>query len=271
MDNIFYILERAYRNEQPYRLSTYALDKDKKKLKRLDSLTLETTRFGSRGVWWPRSDPRERCVYLPCEGDGLMVLRWEGGRVVKTKTLTCVTSAVSVAVMSSRCLYVGDGQNRDVCVIDVLQDRITDRLSVPKGFEGKYPLRLTSLGDNVLVGYEYIPAFDGPPFGRLSQYLDTLVLYKHPSRVPVRVVHPEGLKHMEGIGSDKHSKFLMVDRFTHLVFVLDAKGAVSRKVFIPGDKVLMDSAVADGKLWLACEAGEIIAMSSVTSQLTSCL
>ena len=257
MDGVFYILQRGFDSLQN-RLNAYSVS-DESKLTQLDSLDLDSKTSGSRGVWWPRADHWNQCVYVPCEGNGLIVVRWNGTNLVKTKALTCVTPAVSVAPMSSHHLYAGDGDRKDVCVVDIAQDKVIKRLSPPKRFEDRYPLRIAVLGDNVLVGFEHLFAFALP--SRVKKHLDTLVLYKHESTAPVKFVQPKGMQHAEGIGTDGHSKFLVADRFTGEIFVIYAGGHLSRKIVIPDATELIDVTVADGKLWVGSYEGGVFLMS----------
>ncbi len=260
-DNTLFALERP-RAGDSYSLTAYSLRGEKPNLAPIDTLSLGCRMSTSRGAWWPRLDPQEHLVYVPCEHHGVLVIKWTGEKMVKTGDLKCVASAVAVAVVSRHFLYVADETRSTVCLVDTKADRITSRLEFPETLGGLARYRLAILGDTLLVGCEDI---NFPNRKRRSRNLTNLVMYKHGTSSPVKLFQPEGLRHLEGLSTDNHSKFLLTDRLANAVFVMGARGDVCQ---IHGlhlsDLVPIDSFVRDGQLFVGCENGSVFVMSNIS-------
>ncbi len=190
-------------------LTVYRVQSGSGDLTRLNTLTgLET------GDWMecqcPCVDRHSHRVFVPCPGSGVTVARLEGDRLVRERTLTCVRDAVSMDVMSPDTVYVGDEDNCSVHVVDVRDDRITSTLETPDTVRrDQWPRSLAVLGDSIMVSY--------------GDY--TLVVYRHGSPVPVRVIpHPEGLKFASTVSTDCRSNYIVTDYRTRSVFVIYTNG-----------------------------------------------
>ncbi len=194
----------------------------------------------------PRVDRQSGQVYIPCRSRGVCVVRYDGSKLVPVTTLRCVWAA-SLAVVSTDTLYVCDGGSKTVCLIDVIQDRVTARLQLPGEVRGEIPLNIAVLGDTVLVWYGS----------------DNLVIYQHGVPTPGRVTpRPQGLGYVFGLTTDHHSSFLMCDDRSRSVYVLDISGNHTHTIPIPGDRVPWDCTVVGGQLLVGCTNGSSIVMSS---------
>ncbi len=259
-DNTLFALERP-RFGDAYSLSAYSLRGENPNLTQIDTISLGCRMSTRRGAWWPRVDPHEHLVYVPCEHHGVLVIKWTGEKMVKTADLKCVTSAVAVAVVSRHFLYVADETIGTVYLVDTKADRIKTRLEVPETPGAGAPYRLATLGDTLLVWYgDY--AF--PNSNRLSPSLTNLVMYKHGTTSPVKLLQAEGLRHLEGLSTDNYSKFLLTDRFEYAVFVMDATGDVCQKIprLSLNTQIPIDCFVSDGQLFVGCENGSIFVQSN---------
>ncbi len=240
-----------------YTLSAYRLHSGQDPLVPIDTIALDTPTPSVRGAWWPRLDPQEHLVYVPCEHYGISVIKLEGEKLLKVNQLKCVAAPVAVTVVSPHHLYVIDGASSTVCLVDAKTDTITTRLELSEALSGFEPYRLAILGDTLSAGCL-------PPGASTdsADSLSNLLVYKCGSSNPGKLVRPEGLRHVEGMGTDNHSKFLMADRFVHAVFVLNVRGELCHRIDVTDNLVPMDSAVDGGKLLVGCEDRTILVMSN---------
>ncbi len=228
-------------------LAVYQVDSGSLTL--LDRLELGVTGWGEVWSVCPRVERDGPLVFIPCVGIGVTVARLAGDRLVRERTLRCVKRPESVDVMSRDIVYVCDWHSYNVRVVDVRNDRIASTLETPDTVrKGDWPRRLAVLGDSVLVGYDET---------------HTLVVYRHGSPTPVRMIpRPGGLEYVSAINTDFYSHFIITDQYTNTVFVVDLTGKLRHKVNIDTGSVTRDCAVINRQLWVACEGGDIVLMSS---------
>ncbi len=235
-NGILYIVEGIKSYE--YRVSVY--DKDHFVLLAFNEqgLTTETKEPGE-----PRVDPKTARVYIPCGLSGVHVHRYMNGRLVTVNQLKCVQNSVSLAVVSSETVYVCD--SKAVCLVDVIKDKVTDRLQPPPEISGEKPHHVALLGDTVLVAYTW-----------------HLVMYRHGVPTPGRLLpRPQGLQSVYGVTTDYHSSFLVTYSISHTVCVLDITGNLTHTIPIPGDRWPWNCTVAGRQLWVGCADGIINVMS----------
>ncbi len=222
-----------------HRLAVYSVNYQEN-VTLLDTLDLEEIRYR------PCIDRQSGQIYFPCESRGIYVMRYDGSKLVTITTLRCVKSPDALAVVSPDALYVNDEDSETICLVDAARDRITTRLQVP----GDYDLDMIAIavvGDRVLVVH-----------GK------GLSIYRHGVTTPdTTLPYPQGLESMGGLTTDHHSSFLLLDHESHTLFVLDISGNVTHTISIPGNRQPGDCTVVDGQLWVACENGKIIVMSSL--------
>ncbi len=192
-------------------------------------------------------DGHSQQVYIP-RGDscGVSVVSWEDNRLTPKPTLECVGICSSVEVMSPHTLYACDWDSRNVSVVSVTDDTVTDRLGKPGEVKGKKPLKIAVLGDSVLVKYED----------------HNLVVYQNGVSSPgTMVTWPAGLQSVYGMSSDGVSRFLVCG--SKAVFTLDVSGKLCDKINIDIDSRywVCDCTVVDEKLWVDFIKGDIIIMS----------
>ena len=223
-----------------YRLAVYsASDQDTVTL--LDTLDLEGRASD------PRVDRQSGQVYIPCEYSGVCVVRYDGSKLVPVTTLRCVRKADSLAVVSTDTLYVCDYSSKTVCLVDISQDRVTHRLQPPREVRDEAPYSIAVLGDTVLVCY----------------VSNNLVIYRHGVPTPGKVIPwPQGLRDVTGLTTDHHSSFLLCDRRSRSVYVLDVSANHTHTIPIPGDRTPLNCTVVGGQLWVGCNNGDIIVVSS---------
>ncbi len=138
------------------------------------------------------------------------------------------------------------------CQVDATQDRVTARLQEPQGVEDMGPTYIAVLGDTVLVVYTGI--FD---LGK------KVVMFRPGVSISGKVLpRPEGMGDVSGLTTDHHSSFLLVGVRT--VYVLDISGNLTHTIlaFIPGYRLPWDCTVVGEQLWVGCDTGDIIVMSS---------
>ncbi len=248
-DGCLYVAERreAELGRDRYSLAVYRVQPDSGDIKLLDRLTLMAT-----DVWCPRVNRHSQRVFIPCYERGVTVARLNGDRLVRERRLTCVRDAISLDVMSSDTVYVGDGISYSVAVVDIRADMITMTLEKPDTVrEYERPYRLAVLGDSVMVCYGH--GYDDP----------TLVIYRHNSPTPVMVIpRPGGLNGVSAVSTDCHSHFMVTDGETSSVFVMDSNGDLRHTVKIDADSRPRDSAVVNRQLWVGCGKGDIFILSS---------
>ena len=210
----------------------------------------------------PRVDHHRWRVFIPWNDSNVIVVRLAGDKLVRDRTLTCISRVRSVDVMSSDTVYVSNWEF--VHTVDVREDKITSILEKPETMRDhdRMPVGLTVLGDSVLVNYS-----------------SAVVLYYHGSPAPVRVI---GLSHTwlglnAAVSTDHHQHFLVytspntkfVDTgkmtgtsMVASVLVMDVSGNVRHTIQIDTDSYIRDCAVVNRQLWLASKDGNIIIMSS---------
>ncbi len=236
--------DRSYR----YRLAVYSVSDQ-------DTVTLLGTLDLEGRAWHPRVDRQSGQVYIPCYARGVCVVRYDDSKLTMVTTLRCVEDAYSLAVVSTDTLYVCDYSSKTVCLVDVSQDVVTHRLQKPWEVRGDTPNWIAFLGDTVLVEYGS----------------NGLVIYQHRFSTPGKVIPlPQGLQQVWGLTTDHHSSFLLCDKKSRSVYVLDISGNHTHTIFIPRDMIIFipekrepeDCTVVGGELWVGCLKGEIIVMSS---------
>ena len=240
-------------------LTVYRVQSDSGHITQLDTLTLLGTDYWLESQC-PRVDRHSRRVFVPCRGRGVTVALLDGDRLVVERTLTCVRVAVSVDVISSDAVYVGDRHSRSVHVVDVRNDCITSTLDKPDKVKDLPPRCLAVLGDSVMVVYGY----------------NTLAVYRHGSPAPVRVILSHGgLREVSAVSTDCRSNFIVTDRNTRSVFIIDINGELHHTVNTDTDSDTdrdtdswtrdnrpWDCAVVNRHLWVGCVNGDIVIMSS---------
>ncbi len=245
-DGKLYTLEKQDVESQSssHHLCVYQIQRDSGHITLLDSIEL-----GVAGLMLPpirpRVDRHSQRVFIPGDG-GVTVARLDGDRLVRERTLTCVTHPASVDVMSPDTVY-SCGVTRDsVYIVDVRDDRITSVLKNPKSLIHERPHDVAVLGDSFMVSYN-----EGP-----------LVVYHHGSSDPVRVIPRTGGLSPSSISTDRQHHFLITDSTTNVVFVVDVSGDVLHKVNINTDSKIVDCAVVNRRLWVGCQNGDVVIMSS---------
>ncbi len=230
-----------------YDFAVYSVHRDSGDVALLDRLELWET-----DVQWnvsPRVDRHSRRVFVPIES-GVTVARLDDHRLVRQRTLTCVSVAVGVDVLPPDTICVCDGRNKSVHIVDVRNDRITSTLEKPDTTRDEDPARLAVLGDRVMVCYSGL----GP-----------LVVYRHGSPAPVRVIpHPLGMhNHVRDVSTDCQHHFLLL-LTNGTLFALDMSGNILHTVNIDDNfkMGLVGYAVVNRQLWAAFNNGDIAIMSS---------
>ncbi len=191
----------------------------------------------------PRVDLQTGKVYIVCGHHGVCVVRYDGSKLVPVTTLRCVGEAVSLAVVSPDTLYVCDRDSKAVCVVDVNQDKVTDRL------QERLLLTLSHiavLGDSVLMA-----GWDGDMF----IYRHGISRHERPTILPVRL-------DVRALTTDHHSSFLLADSWSGTVCVLDINGNLTHTIPIPRSRSPQDCTVVEEQLWVGCKTGDVIVMSS---------
>ena len=225
--------DRIYRR----RLAVYSVT-DQDTVTLLDTLELEGDARS------PRVDHQSGRIYIPCRYNGVCVVRYDGSKLVPATTLRCQGIADSLAVVSTDTLYVRNSNT--VCLVDVIQDRVTARLQPPREVGDKWSSNMAVLGDTVLVAYD-----------------DTLVIYRHGIPTADKLIpRPQGLRTVNALPTDHHSSFLVCDQDSRSVYVLDVTGNHTHTIPIPGDMKVHDCTVVEGQLWVGGNTRDIIVMSS---------
>ncbi len=189
----------------------------------------------------PRVDLHTGKIYIPCWRRGVCVVRYDGNKLAPVTTLMCVKDAASLAVVSTDTLYVCDFNSETVCVVDVNQDRVTHRLQ-----KLWTPSRsIAVLGDTVLAGMR-----------------DALCIYRHGISTPEQLHNLKVLRDVTAVTTDHHSSFLVVDCIMDKVYVLGVSGNHTHTIPIPQYRSAVDCTVVGEQLWVGCQKGYIIVMSS---------
>ncbi len=212
-----------------------------------DTMTLLDTLDLEVDARKPHIDCQTGQVYIPCTSSGVCVVRYDGSKLVPVTTLRCVGNAAILAVASTDILYVSDWDSKTVCLVDVTQDRVTARLQPRWEVRDDKPNHMAVLGDTVLVVY------GGP----------SLVIYRQGVRTPGNLLPQTwGLWSVSDLTTDHHSSFLLCDGDSHSVYVLDISGNHTHTIPISGDRRPVDCTVVGRQLWVRCENGNILVMSS---------
>ncbi len=246
-EDCLYVVEWEEAGRFSLRLTVHRVQSDSGHITRLDTLT----GLWESGCLWsvcPRVDRHSRRVFVPCLDSGVTVARLDGDRLVRETILTCVWDATSVDVMSPDTVYVGGMNSRSVHVVDIRDDRIISTLEKPDAVRAEWPYSLEVLGDSVMVWYAR----------------QTLVLYRYGSPAPVRVVpRPGGLERVTAVSTDCRSNYIVIDRVTRSMFIIDNTGELRQKINIPDTDIRpRDCAVVKRQLWVGCRDGDIVILSS---------
>ncbi len=242
--------EPVGRDSYKYSVAIYRVQGDHEDIRLMDRLELE----GEWEGWFvqPRVERHSRRVFVACYelGVSLIVHLRDADRLVREKSLNCVRNADKVDVIPPDNAYVlENGSN--VHVVDVRDDRIISTLEkLDPDIEGYgEPNNLVVLGDSVMVGYS----------GGC-----TVAVYHHGSPTPVSVItHPEELYGVFAVFStDWQRHFLVTNRESNRVFVMDTKGNLRHTVDIDTDSSAEDCIVVNGQLWAGCRNGDIVIMSA---------
>ncbi len=183
---------------------------------------------------------------------GVTVASLDGDKLIEEKTLTCVSYASSVGVISQDTVYVcnqlqgHEQQNAGVYLVDVKQDETQDKDRLIAPGPVRDPLSVAVLQDRILVIYT----------GSM------LALYSHGNPKPDVITSLEGLGNMSAATTDGDCHFLITDRKSQSIFVVDVNGDLRHTVKVDTDSMVVDCAVVNGQLWVACENGDIVIMSS---------
>ncbi len=230
---------KQYGRPGRYRLAVYSVSYQ-------DTFTLlDTLELKGIGYEQPRVDRQTSRVYIACSRSGVYVVRYSGSELVLVTTLSCVRNAYGLAVASRDTLYVCDMESGTVCLVDVIQDRVTDRIQKPHGVSRRKPDGVAVLGDTLLVVYGG----------------DSLAILRHNAPTPDKALGKlEGLVFARGITTDHDSSFLVTNKNT--VYVLDISGNLTHTIPIPEGREIRDCTVVGEQLWVGCEDGHIIVMSS---------
>ncbi len=150
-----------------------------------------------------------------------------------------------LAVLSPWRICVGDWEN--VSVVNTTNDTVISRLSITRDAGGQDPRDIAIVGDAILVH------FHGP---RLLLYGNGVTSHAK------LVLCPPGLKSVSALSADGVSSFFVCDGSNNTVFVLDTTGKLCRKIKINTESRIRDCAIGDNKLWVACDNGDVVVMSS---------
>ncbi len=216
-------------------------------IKQLDVLQITVANVGGyASIWQPRPDRQGEYVFVPFEGRGVLIVHWDGSKLVLEKTLTCIKEVSSAAAISSHTLYACDVNTHRICTVDMKNDVITSHLEPPPGMSNDKPYRLAALGDTVLVCY----------------VTNKLALYR-PARSAqgVLIDSPNAIRRVLGVTTDRHSHFLITDRDACAIFVMETDGMHVASIDC-GDSWPRDCAVVRGQLWVAGKGGGFTVMSS---------
>ncbi len=225
-------------------LAVYQVQDDSGDITLLDRLELWT---GKDWYVCPRVERHSRRVFVPCGDIGVIVAHLDGDKLVRGRTLNCVREPVSMDVMSPDTVYIQNVVDSSIHAVDVRDDRITSTLEMPDAVKDELPNRLAVLGDTIMVNYTD----------------NTMVVYRHGSPAPVRVVpHPNGLQIVTAVSTDGHSHFTVTDWKAKSIFAMDFNGNLRHTVIIDNAYTPWDCAVVNGQLWVGCVGGDIVIMSS---------
>lgn len=234
------VRESSYSLTTSHRLCMYGVAGDK--------LTLMCTRKLEGLGCLPRVDAGSNRLYIPRGQSGGVsaVSCGDSSTLLTHPTLTCVGRCWSVGVLSPRTLFVCD-EDRG-CVNSVTADNTVNRpLKKPTEVGNQRAQKLAALESAVLVWY-----------GDRN-----LVVYEDGVFSPgTMVTWPEGLGKVSDMSSDGVSRFLLCDGDSKCVFILDVSGKLCDRIHIDTDSWVYDCTVGDGKLWVGCDNGDVIVMSS---------
>ncbi len=223
-----------------------------------DNITLLDT-LHMPGLKHPRVDHQSGRVYIPYRGHGILVVKYDGSKLLRVRTMRCVQDVSSLAMVSPDTLYVCDNNSETVCLVDVTTDRVTQRLQRPQRVPQYQDNYVAFLGETLLVYHK------NPSRPTLSSRLTMkLVIYRHGASTPGKVIpNPQGMDLVNRLTTDNHSSFLLIHSFKRSVYVLDISGDVTHTIPIITDSEPVACTVVRGKLWVGCSNGDIIVMSSL--------
>ncbi len=214
------------------------------------TITLLGTWHMPVGLGQPRVDHQSGRVYIPRYADGVLVVKYDGSKLLIVSTLRCVRDVSSLAIVSPDTLYVFDNNDQTVCLVDVIHDRVTWRLQKPRSrYFRKW--KVAFLGETLIVGH---------------RYGDSLVKYRHGASTPGKVINSRQRMCWVGVlTTDNHSSFLLIGGVSSIyhVYVLDISGDLTHTIPIVTDSEPVDCTVVGKKLWVVCDNGGIIVMSSL--------
>ena len=166
-------------------------------------------------------------------------------------------NATGLAVVSADTLYVCDMDSDTVCLVDVTQDRVTDKLQAPeKCGVGYGPCQIALLGDTLLVMYEYY-----------SLQFYYLAISRHCVPMPGKMLprQPQLTPYWPTmLTTNHHSNFLLPNHETDgtkAVYLFNTNGNLTHTIPIPGDRLPNSCTVVGRQLWIPC-GRKIIVMSS---------
>ncbi len=227
-----------------------------------DTITLLDTLHMPDLLDTPRVDRQSGRIYIACYGDGVFVVKYDGSKLLIVTTLRCVKDVTSLAVVSPDTLYVCDENSKTICLVDVIKDRVIQRLQKPLEVHQYIDTCSAFLGDTLLVCHKLCSMTKSP--SKSSSFSTPLVIYRHGASTPGKVISPpKGVSWVGGPTTDNHSNFLLIGGHPLSVYVLDISGGLIHTIPIFAGSRLIDCTVVGEKLWVGCENGEIIVMSSL--------
>ncbi len=265
-------------------LAVYQMNSDSGSLILMDCMDLEippedmlcmweTQRSGR--LFSPSIDRHSHRVFLPVL-TSVLVVRLEGDKLVKERILHSVGQVLDLAVIPLDTLYVRDGWA--VHLVDGIHDTVTGTLEKP-ALANPYPrpCSVTVQGDNIVVCYGTdVITLRQSEFSRYSQY--SLAIYRHGSLTPIRVLHAPNIhgewnrSHLLTAESEGH--VLLLSRKNATVCVININEnvfCVNHEINVNTGSDICDCTVVNSQLWVACDSGDIIIMSSRKSQKESLL
>ncbi len=183
-------------------------------------------------------DPRNHRIYIPMGRSGVFVVYWNGKDLATEKILTCVSSAVSVALASSDTMYVCDVFKKAVYLVDISLDIIVDALPAPDARPHVgIPFNVAVVRDTVLVHYAG----------------DVLVLYEHGISSTGKILTIL-------TGSEEHNiRVINTDAFHFLlplegnIIIIDMKGRIQQRVYMyQFQQYASHCVVTEQQLWAFC-------------------
>ncbi len=220
-----------------------------------DTITLLDTLHLQYYVNKPYVDRQSDRVYIPCYANGVLVVEYDGSKLLIVTTLKCVRYVTSLAIVSQDTLYVSADNSKTICLVDAIKDRVIQRLQRPRGVPQFEDIHAAFLGETLLVCRKY-PSLS-------SSVTTKMFIYQHGPSTPGKVIPgPQGVGRVCDLTTDNHSSFLLTGGYPRSVYVLDISGDVTHTIPIVTDSDPVNCTVVGEKLWVGCDNGEIIVMSS---------